>query len=245
LRTFFDSPSIECSIAPGLTTPARTAPNTASDHLQPTMSSTMRATGVPPAAVLSMADCGAAGMGTVWCLLFKRAARCCNDIRSDPGGASMRTAVLLALFATAVSAADAPRVPYPEGYRQWTHVKSMVIQPGHALYEAFGGIHHLYGNAKAMQGYQRGGQFPDGAVIVFDLLDAKSADQSVQEGARKVVGVMHKDARKYAATGGWGYEGFKGDSKTERAVAGNAAAACHGCHQAQKDKDFVFSTLRP
>jgi Cytochrome P460 len=147
------------------------------------------------------------------------------------------------LAAGIAAAADAPPVPYPEGYRQWTHVKSMVIQPGHALYDAFGGIHHLYANKKAEQGYARG-RFPDGAVIVFDLLEAKSADNAVQEGARKVVGVMHKDAKKYAATGGWGYEGFKGDSKAERAVAGNAATACYQCHTAQKDKDFVFSAFR-
>jgi hypothetical protein len=157
----------------------------------------------------------------------------------------VKTLVLLAsMFAAgATVAADAPPVPYPEGYRQWTHVKSMVIQPGHALYDAFGGIHHLYANPKAEQGY-KAGKFADGAVIVFDLLEAKSADNTVQEGARKVVGVMHKDAKKYAATDGWGYEGFKGDSKAERAVAGNAATACHGCHLAQKDKDFVFSALR-
>jgi hypothetical protein len=157
-----------------------------------------------------------------------------------------KTLVLTAslLAAGMAIAADAPPVPYPEGYRQWTHVKSMVIQPGHALYDAFGGIHHLYANKKAEQGY-KAGKFPDGAVIVFDLLDAKSADNAVQEGARKVVGVMHKDAKKYAATGGWGYEGFKGDSKSERAVARNAATACYPCHTAQKDKDFVFSALRP
>jgi Cytochrome P460 len=139
------------------------------------------------------------------------------------------------------TAADA--VPYPEGYRAWMHVKSMVINAGHPLYDAFGGIHHLYANKKAEQGY-RAGKFPDGAVIVFDLLEAKSADNTVQEGARKVVGVMRKDAKKYKATGGWGYEGFKGDSKTERAVGANAATACHQCHTAQKDKDFVFSALR-
>lgn len=147
------------------------------------------------------------------------------------------------LAAGIAAAADAPSVPYPEGYRQWMHVKSMVINAGHPLYDAFGGIHHLYANKKAEQGY-RAGKFPDGAVIVFDLLDAKAADNTVQEGARKVVGVMHKDAKKYKTTGGWGYEGFKGDSKTERAVAGNAATACHQCHTAQKDKDFVFSALR-
>jgi Cytochrome P460 len=150
-------------------------------------------------------------------------------------------AVASMLVGGAAVAADA--VPYPEGYRHWMHVKSMVIQPGHALYDAFGGIHHLYANKKAEQGY-KAGKFADGAVIVFDLLEAKSADNTVQEGARKVVGVMHKDARKYKATGGWGYEGFKGDSKTERAVGANAASACHACHTAQKDKDFVFSALR-
>ncbi len=154
-----------------------------------------------------------------------------------------RIAVLLAFATAPAFAADPAPVPYPEGYRNWKHVKSMVINPGHALYDAFGGIHHLYANAKAMEGY-KSGKFPDGAVIVFDLLEAKSADNAVQEGARKVVGVMHKNATKWKDTGGWGYEGFKGDSKTERAVGKNAASACHGCHTQQKEKDFVFSGYR-
>ena len=146
-------------------------------------------------------------------------------------------------FASPALAADAAPVPYPDGYRQWTHVKSMTINPGHALYDGFGGIHHLYANKKAEQGYKTG-KFPDGSVIAFDLLEAKAADNAVQEGARKVLGVMHKDARKYKDTGGWGFEGFKADSKTERAVGKNAATACFQCHTAQKDNDFVFSTFR-
>ena len=140
-------------------------------------------------------------------------------------------------------AADTAPVPYPQGYRQWTHVKSMTINPGHALYEAFGGIHHLYANKKAEHGY-KSGKFGDGSVIVFDLLEAKAADNTVQEGARKVLGVMHKDSRKYKDTGGWGFEGFKGDSATERAVGQNAATACFQCHTARKDNHFVFSSFR-
>ncbi|OFV85207.1 MAG: cytochrome C [Acidobacteria bacterium RBG_16_64_8] len=153
------------------------------------------------------------------------------------------------LFVTAIAtaapafAADPAPVAYPEGYRNWTHVKSMVINQGHALYEAFGGIHHLYANKKAMEGY-KSGKFADGSVIVFDLLETKAADNTVQEGARKVVGVMHKDSVRWKATGGWGYEGFKSDSKTERAVGKNAAGACHQCHTSQKDKGYVFSTYR-
>jgi len=150
---------------------------------------------------------------------------------------------LVATLLNAAAFAESAPVPYPTGYRAWHHVKSMVISPGHGLYDAFGGIHHLYANPAAIKGYQTG-KWPDGAVIVFDLLDAKSAENTVTEGARKVVGVMHRDAKKYAATGGWGYEGFKGDSRTERAVAGNAATACHACHIAQKDVGFVFSKMR-
>lgn len=151
---------------------------------------------------------------------------------------------LVPLLAAATLAAAPPEVPYPTNYRGWTHVKSMVIEPGHALHAAFGGIHHLYANEQALQGY-RSGRFPDGAVIVFDLLEAHAADHAVTEGRRKVVGVMHRDARKYAATGGWGFEGFAGDSATQRVVGGNAATACYGCHTAQRDREFVFSSWRP
>lgn len=149
--------------------------------------------------------------------------------------------IFLAAFATSARAAEA--VPYPEGYRDWSHVKTMIINAGHPLYEAFGGIHHLYANKKALEGY-RSGKFADGAVIVFDLIEAKAADNTVQEGARKVVGVMQRDGRRYRETGGWGFEAFKGDSKTERVVAGNAVKACFECHAGQKDKDYVFSAYR-
>ena len=142
-----------------------------------------------------------------------------------------------------VLAADTAQVPYPSNYREWRHVKSMVINPGHALYSSFGGIHHLYANDKAMEGF-RSGQFPDGSVIVFDLLEATSADSAVTEGKRKVLGVMHKDRARYAKTGGWGYEGFAGGDASKRAVAVAAATACHACHQSQKANDYVFSRWR-
>jgi hypothetical protein len=153
-------------------------------------------------------------------------------------------AVVAAIVAGAAISADGAAVPYPDGYRAWRHVKSMVIEPGHALHASFGGIHHLYANDKAMKGYESG-HFPDGAVIVFDLLEAQTADHAVTEGKRKVVGVMHRDARKYATTGGWGFEGFAGDSKTERAVGNQAATACFSCHAPQKASDYVFSRYRP
>ncbi|MBZ0071108.1 MAG: cytochrome P460 family protein [Gammaproteobacteria bacterium] len=157
----------------------------------------------------------------------------------------MRQLILAALCAatsTAVLAAD-PQVPYPEGYRDWHHVKSMVIEEGHPLHAAFGGIHHLYANDKALEGY-RSEHFPDGSVIIFDLLEAVAADHAITEGQRKVVGVMHKDSKKFAATGGWGFEGFGGGDRSNRVVGTNAASACFACHVPQKARDYTFSTLR-
>lgn len=155
---------------------------------------------------------------------------------------SLLLALLTVLPASTALAAD-PEVPYPTGYRHWHHVKSMVIEQGHPLFDAFGGIHHLYANASALEGYHAG-KFPDGAVIVFDLLEANRADSAVTEGARKVVGVMHKDAQKYAATGGWGFEGFAGGDPSTRAVGADAATACYACHTSEKDHDYVFSRPR-
>src|SRR6266478_528059 len=56
--------------------------------------------------------------------------------------------------------------------------------------------------------------------------------------------VMEKDRARFKATGGWGFEAFKGDSQTERTVT-DASAQCFSCHQKQKDNDFVFSGYLP
>jgi Cytochrome P460 len=123
---------------------------------------------------------------------------------SHAGAAAMMVlAVGLAALGSAASAVaqEAAKVDYPTGYRDWTHVKSMVI------YESFGGIHHIYANQSALEGY-RTGSFADGPVIIFDLLEATAADNAITEGKRKVLGVMQKDGKRFAGTGGWGFEGF-------------------------------------
>ncbi|MBZ0157140.1 MAG: cytochrome P460 family protein [Alphaproteobacteria bacterium] len=148
----------------------------------------------------------------------------------------------LFLGGNAVAETDKGAVKYPEGYRDWTHVKSMVIQKGHPLYESFGGIHHIYANDKALKAMKAGKPFPDGSVLIFDLLEAKSENNALVEGPRKVLGVMQKNAKKFKETGGWGFEGFKGDTQ-ERAVS-DPKGACFNCHEGQKGSDYVFSKYR-
>jgi hypothetical protein len=162
----------------------------------------------------------------------------------------MRLTVLAAPAALALgaglaglaAAAGPSAVPYPEGYRSWDHVKSMVILPGHPLENPFAGIHHVYANEAAGRGLASG-EYADGAVLVFDLLAAKEDGKAFVEGDRKLVGVMRRDAKAYAATGGWGYEGFAGDSREERLV-GDGGASCFACHEQAKAAAYVFSRPR-
>ncbi len=134
------------------------------------------------------------------------------------------------------------RVKFPDDYRHWTHVKSMVIQPGDPLYSSWGGIHHVYANWKAFRSMRNHQPYPDGAVLVFDLLEAREENHSVLEGPRKVVAVMQKDSEMFARTGGWGFEGFRGGTR-ERLVQ-DAGNACFSCHEKRKEKDYVFSEYR-
>jgi len=133
-------------------------------------------------------------------------------------------------------------VPYPEGYRLWTHVKTGLVGPSNPNFQFSGGYHHIYANQKAMQGYDSG-YFPEGSVIVFDVLDTKEQNGNTQEAARNHLDVMVKDSLKYATTGGWGYEEFKGDSHTERLINTPALKLqCANCHARKEDR--VFSEFR-
>ena len=140
------------------------------------------------------------------------------------------------------SDADPSDLQFPEGWRDWTHVKSMVINEGHSLYEAVGGIHSIYGDPEAIKGYQSGKKFADGSVIVFDLFEAVDKDNAISEGDRKAVIVMEKNSEKFTTTDGWGYQVF--DAVGKGTLDAEAAAACHSCHTQMKQEDFVFSAWR-
>lgn len=143
-----------------------------------------------------------------------------------------------------VLAQTGPTVAYPEGYRAWVHVKSMIVEKGHPLFDLVGGLHHIYANDKAMQGYRANPRvFPEGAVIVFDLLEPVVGNNAVVEGGRKAVIVMEKDSRRFASSGNWGFAVYQGDTRNLAAI--NAARDCFECHKGAANTDFVFSAYRP
>ncbi len=135
------------------------------------------------------------------------------------------------------------QVPYPDGYRLWAHVRSGLTGPESPDYKTTGGLHHIYANDKAMEGYQTR-RYPDGSVIVYDLLEVQTKEGITTEGRRRYLTVMHKDSKRFADTGGWGFEVFLKDSRTDRTVWPNAKTKCFDCHANQKDKDYVFGAFR-
>lgn len=132
---------------------------------------------------------------------------------------------------------------YPVGYRKWSHVKSALVGPQSPFFKKYGGFNHIYANDKAIEGYATG-HFPDGAVIVFDVLETKETNGASVEGPRRFIDVMTKNSQTYKETGGWGFEEFNGDSQTDRALSEQAKVTCYKCHASQKDHDSVFSKLR-
>jgi Cytochrome P460 len=134
-----------------------------------------------------------------------------------------------------------PAIPFPDGYRQWVHVKTTLVGPQSPAFDRNGGFHHFYGNDKAMEGY-RTGTWPEGAVLIDDGLEAKETAGVWSDGARRRVAVMLRDARRFAATGGWGFEVFMGDGK-EGSLGAEGRAACFACHT--KGRDGAFTEFHP
>ncbi len=149
--------------------------------------------------------------------------------------------IFVTLCTTAIAASM--NVGYPVNYRSWQHLKSMAIQPGHPLESPFGGIHHIYANPLAMRGLNTD-DFADGAVFVFDLLDYIESENLIVEGERKRIDVMQFDRESFADTGGWGFETFVGNSKTER-LEQDVATTCFSCHESVASSSYVFSQFRP
>lgn len=147
---------------------------------------------------------------------------------------------LTALFLSVFYGAESVR--YPENFRRWVHVGTGVILPGGALPESEQGMHHIFANPKAVDGYASG-DFADGSVIVYELREAQQKSGVIFEGERRRVDVMFKDSTLYKTTGGWRFERFFGNGQAQDAVQ-DARTACFECHANAKTHGFVFSQLR-
>jgi hypothetical protein len=123
-------------------------------------------------------------------------------------------------------------IAFPDGYRDWTHVKTYIVGPKNPAFKLIGGFNHVYANEQAIKGYMSG-DFPDGSVIVSDVIATLEDSITIREGSRDHIDVMMKD------NGAWAFETFKAGN---RMLTVDIEARCVSCHK--KEKDMVFSVYR-
>ena len=140
-------------------------------------------------------------------------------------------------------------VPFPKAFRDWFAVNSMIVTKDSPMFTQIGGMHIVYVNAKGLPTLKAGGPFPypDGTVFADDVHEFSVKDGAYVEGNKKAVTVMVKDAKKYATTGGWGFQVWAGGDPSKPLIpdAAHATEACFVCHTPQKAQDFTFSTYIP
>src|ERR1700675_80244 len=139
-------------------------------------------------------------------------------------------------------------IKIPAGYRDWKLI-SVAHEAGN-----LNDIRAILGNDKAIEAYREGEQsFPDGTVIArlaWNYVPSAEnnkvfgRDQSFVAGPAPdwYLQFMVKDSKKYAATGGWGYAQFDKDGKPGPE---SDMKKCFPCHQAIKERDFVFTRYAP
>ena len=148
-------------------------------------------------------------------------------------------------FSPYVDAAGA--ISLPKDFREWTFLGSWSIAGDDELRGA-GEFHTVYTQPGTIEVYRRTGEFPDGTVLVKELLDTGTGDLTTGRvsWAREVTGwfVMIKDTEgRFPGNGlwgdGWGWALFHADDPA-RPVTEDYKAECIPCHIPAERDDWVY-----
>jgi Cytochrome P460 len=147
---------------------------------------------------------------------------------------SVVVTMLVLVFAIVAIAASTPALP--RGYLSWQKSERKAIGDKSSL---FYGIHYIYADKKAMQGYQAGNKFPEGSRIIIEHFTIKG--NPAVDGPKNMVVLMQKDKR-HKDTGGWLFAGFGADGKPSGL---DPVKTCFDCHlKDAAQKDYVISTIK-
>jgi len=142
--------------------------------------------------------------------------------------------------ATAADVAAAPTgVTIPKGYRNW-----QAVAPSQR--DDMDQLRVILGNDIAMKAYRaKTLPFPDGAILaklIWKRVKSAEFDNTFVPGEPVQVEFMVKNAKKYAATGGWGFGRFINGTPADEKQHGT----CWPCHEANvKGHDWVFTRYAP
>jgi len=140
------------------------------------------------------------------------------------------TATVGMLAIVSVSADSADDLTPPVGYRHWFHVNTMIVDKASPLFKDLGGMHNVHVNSIGEPALRNGGPYPDGAVFMTDLHDFNSGLRHLRGRLLEGAGADEKDSKRYASTGGWGFQFWLGGDQ-KKPVVTDAAKQCFECHQ--------------
>jgi hypothetical protein len=151
--------------------------------------------------------------------------------------------VAFAAVGTLVAAQTSDALKIQGDFKHWYLVHSTLITKDDNKLDLIAGVHLIYVNAAGFDRFKRGGStpYPDGTMFSDDVRDFSAADGVYVQGAtRKAITLMVKDSKKYATTGGWGFQAWAGGDAT-KPIATDPVKQCFNCHVPQKAQDFTFS----
>jgi hypothetical protein len=152
----------------------------------------------------------------------------------------------VALLSVAGFAVAANRPVAPNGISLYPDYMSWkVVAPSYR--EDKGQIRVVTGNAIAVAALHAGTKpLPDGSVLAKVAWKAEkhpSFPVATVPGAFAQVEFMVKDAKKYQATGGWGFARFVGNELKPYGKDATFVGECFGCHTPVADNDYLFTHI--
>lgn len=139
----------------------------------------------------------------------------------------------------------------PEGYREWIQVGTPVtpndMNNGKAPFPEF---HSVYIDPQSFGEYKKSGKFPDGTILVKELVSVGSKQASSGNGyfMGEFIGLEAsvKDSKRFPKEpGGWAYFSYGHQYPLADKSAAQPTAACNACHQGAAAEDWVFTQYYP
>ncbi len=130
----------------------------------------------------------------------------------------------------------------------WSIAAADVETSGEASGHGAAGLHNVYTQAESIDYFRTMGEFPDGAVIIKELLAATTDPMTTGTVSRgtKVEGwfVMVKDTQGRFKSNplwgdGWGWALFQAD-RPDTPVTQNYKTECLGCHIPARNDDWIY-----
>lgn len=153
-------------------------------------------------------------------------------------------------FTVAADKSGNIRVPSIDYRAEWRVLGSWIVAGGDEVGGESGasGVHVVYTQPGVIEHYRQTGEFPDGAVLVKELLGAKTSAMTtgVVSYASELEGwfVMIKDRKGRFSENplwgdGWGWAQFEADDPATT-ITEDYKSACLQCHVPAKETDWVY-----